>query len=131
MTMSLWQGQAGSLYLPPPSSPEAESVVPPSSSLVPVARSGDSAGDGDQHHHHQPGDPLGWLRDAIPGTASGHCVHLPSRFDVSKPTQSENPLQNVHLPTVFLSFLPPIDQYWALYHSSGTRRHAAGVSVMR
>ena len=71
------QGQAGSLYLPPPSSPEAESVEPPSSRLVPVARSGDSAGDGDQHHHHQ-GDPLGWLRDAIPGTASGHCVHLPS-----------------------------------------------------
>ena len=69
MTMYLWQGQAGSLYLPPPSSPEAESVVPPSR-LVPVARSGDSAGDGDQHHHHQPGDPLGWLRDAIPGTAS-------------------------------------------------------------
>ena len=95
--MYLWQGQVGSLYLPPPSSPEAESVVPPSSSLVPVARSGDSAGDGDQHHHHQPGDPLGWLRDAIPGTASGHCVHLPSGFDVSKPTQSENPLQNVHL----------------------------------
>ena len=90
------QGQAGSLYLPPPSSPEAESVVPPSSRLVPVARSGDSAGDGDQHHH---GDPLGWLRDAIPGTASGHCTvstcHQTS--DVSKPTQSENPLQNVHL----------------------------------
>ena len=68
------QGQAGSLYLPPPSSPEAESVVPPSSRLVPVARSGDSAGD--QHHHHQ-GDPLGWLRDAIPGTESGHYVQLP------------------------------------------------------
>ena len=81
MTMSLWQGQAGSLYLPPPSSPEAESVVPPSS-LVPVARSGDSAGDGDQHHHHQPGDPLGWLRDAIPGTASGHCVQSTCHQDL-------------------------------------------------
>ena len=44
------------------------------STVQPLARIGDGVlgdGDGGDHSHHDPEDPLGWLRDSIPGRRKG------------------------------------------------------------
>ena len=44
------------------------------STVQPLARIGDGVlgdGDGGDHSHHDPEDPLGWLRDSIPGRRNG------------------------------------------------------------
>ena len=55
-------------YLPPPEpTVEAERINVPSSNVVPIGRIGD-ADTGDEDHDHGHGDdPLGWLRESIPG----------------------------------------------------------------
>ena len=57
-------------YLPPPETDvEVERKTVPTSTLFPVARIGgaDVGDDDHQHHGHHGDDPLGWLREAIPG----------------------------------------------------------------
>lgn len=56
-------------YLPPPEPTiEVERRNEPSSNVVPIGRIGDgAAGDEDDHGHSHGDDPLGWLRESIPG----------------------------------------------------------------
>ena len=67
-----FQCQEGSLYLPPPvEEPDVDVVA---STVLPIGRSGDGTDRvevdvevPEHQHHHDHDDPLGWLRDSVPG----------------------------------------------------------------
>ena len=73
-TYVLFQCQEGSLYLPPPVEDPEIDVITSTVRILPIGRTGDGTDEvdidaefPDHHHGHDDDDPLGWLRESIPG----------------------------------------------------------------